>query len=238
MQMTLTLALVVLCGLALLLGWLVYLLIRQHGQLLLDHDRLEDRLAAVERLLKGRPETLQDPTAAQPEPGSGGLARRAAGVLYRTVTLRDGSHFEVAVDPRLIDPISRGVVGGDFWFLHDFYLLLDLMRPGDTVLDLGGHIGTFSLAAAALGCRVVCVEAAPVYAALLRASGARNGFDRMVVVQAVATDQEGTVQFLPNGPWGTVSNAAVARSPSLIYGTEHALVTIAAVTIDGLLEEL
>jgi FkbM family methyltransferase len=238
MQMIQTLALVVLLGLALLLGWLVYLLIRQHGQLLLDQDKLEDRLAAVEHVLEVRADGVQPPRVAPPKPGWRGQDSGAAGVLYRTVTLKNGSHFEVAVDPRLIDPISRGVVDGNFWFLHDFYPLLDLMRSGDTVLDLGGHIGTFSLAAAALGCHVVCVEAAPDNAALLRASVARNGFDHMVVVQAVATDQEGTVQFLANGPWGAVSNAAVARSPSLIYSTERAPVTTAAVTIDGLLGKL
>jgi hypothetical protein len=200
--MTQTLALVVLWGLVLLLGWLVYLLIRQHGQLLLDHERLQDRLAGLERILEERADGVHRSTAAPRKPSSAGQPSRAAGVLFRTVALKDGSRFEIAIDPRLIDPISRGIVAGDFWFLHDFYVLLDLMKPGDTVLDLGGHVGTFSLAAAALGCRVVCIEAAPENAALLRASVARNGFDRMLVVQAVATDQEGTVRFLPNGPWG------------------------------------
>ena len=49
--------------------------------------------------------------------------------------------------------------------------------------------------------------------------------------EAIATDHEGTSRFLPNGPWGTVSNAAVARSPALIYGSEHAPVTVRALTI-------
>jgi FkbM family methyltransferase len=237
-QLIPTLALVVLGGAVLVLGWLVYLLIRQHGQLLLDHDRLEDRLAGLERVLEERATGVHASTAGAREPGSDGQPSRPASVLYRTVELNDGSRFEVAVDRRLIDPISRGVVVGDSWFLYDFSLLLDLMKPGDTVVDLGGHVGTFSLAAAALGCRVACIEAAPENAALLRASAARNGFDRMHVIQAAAIDHEGTLRFLPNGPWGTVSNTAVVQSASLIYGMQHAPVTVRALTIDGLLDEL
>jgi FkbM family methyltransferase len=238
MQLTPIVALVVLWGVVLVLCWLVYLLTRQYGQLLLDHERLQDRLAGAERILQGRVDGVHGSTAGPRNPGSAGQQGRPAGVLYRTVALKDGSRFEVAIDRRLIDPISRGILVGDFWFLHDFYLLLDLMKPGDTVLDLGGHVGTFSLAATALGCRVACIEAAPENAALLRASVARNAFDRMHVIQAVATDHEGTVRFLPNGPWGTVSNTAVAHSPALIYGTEHVPVTVRALTIDGLLGEL
>lgn len=112
------------------------------------------------------------------------------------------------------------------------------MKPGDTVLDLGGHVGTFSLIAAALGCRVACVEPAPRNVALLRASVARNGFDRMRVVAAAVTDREGTLEFLPHGPWGTTSNAAVAQSPALIYASEHAPVTVRAVKVDGLVRKL
>jgi FkbM family methyltransferase len=239
MQMTPTAALlVVLWGVVLVLGWLVYLLIRQHGQLLLHHDKLQERLSTVERLLDGRVNGVHTAPAAPSQPGLAAPPSRPAGVVYRTVVLKNRTRFEVAIDRRLIDPISRGIVTGDFWFLHDFYLLLDLMKPGDAVLDLGGHVGTFSLAAAALGCRVACIEAAPDNAALLRASVARNGFDRMHVIEAIATDHEGTSRFLPNGPWGTVSNAAVARSPALIYGSEHAPVTVRALTIDGLLGEL
>jgi FkbM family methyltransferase len=237
MDLAQTVALVLLWGLVLLLGWLVYLLMRQHGQVLLDHDQLRHRLAGVERILEGRAEPLHEPTLRPSEPGEAGQATPPAGVLFRTVTLKNGRHFEIAIDARLMDPISQGVASGDSWFVQDYSVLLDLMKPDDAVVDLGGHVGTFSLAAAALGCRVMCIEAAPDNAALLRASAARNGFDRLLVVAAAATDHEGTSQFLPNGPWGTIANAAVSRSPALIYGREHAPVNVPAVTVDGLLRE-
>jgi FkbM family methyltransferase len=235
-----TLVLIVLCGLVLLVlvGWLVYLLIRQYGQVLLDQESLQERVAAIEGIHEDTSEGVHHLRTGPRHPRSANQPWPASGVLYGPVVLKDGTSFEVAIDPRLIDPISRGVVQQNFWFLHDFYLLLDLMKPGDIVLDVGGHIGTFSLAAAALGCRVVCIEAAPDNAALLVASVARNRFDRMNVIHAVATDHEGTVRFLPNGPWGTVSNTAVARSPSLIYGRKHTPATVRALAIDDLLGEL
>src|SRR6266849_9561383 len=131
----------ILCGIVLALGWLVYLLIRRHGRLLLDYDRLQDRLAGVEQILAQRPDGVDGEIAGPRNPTPAGQPSRVAGVLYRTLVLKDGSRFEVAIDPRLIDPISRAVIGGEFWFLDDFSLLLDLMKPGDMVLDLGGHIG-------------------------------------------------------------------------------------------------
>jgi FkbM family methyltransferase len=85
---------------------------------------------------------------------------------------------------------------------------------------------------------VLCVEAAPSNVRLLQAGAARNGFDQVLVVHGAATDYEGTVGFLPNGPWGTIVNPAVARAPSLIQARWLAPVTVPAVTVDALLARL
>jgi FkbM family methyltransferase len=156
------------------------------------------------------------------------------------VTLKNGIYFDMAIDiQRLgVDTIIRGIFDGQTWFMDDFYVLLDRMRPGDAVLDLGGHVGTFALAAAALGCRVTCVEAAPANVALLNASVARNGFTNMRVVWGAISDREGTLKFLPHGPWGTVANPSVLRSPDMIQASELAPITVPALTVDGLLHRL
>jgi FkbM family methyltransferase len=73
------------------------------------------------------------------------------------------------------------------------------------VLDVGAHIGTFALPAAAAGCRVLALEPAPANAALLEAAAARNGFRELEVVAAAASDRPGPVFFHPNGPWGHVA---------------------------------
>ena len=106
--------------------------------------------------------------------------------------------------------------------------MLQIIRTGDVVVDLGAHIGTFSLAAPAAGCKVLAVEASPHTVALLRASAAHNGFRDLRVTHAAVNDTPGTLQFCPHGPWGHVASPAVGL-PSI---------KVAAVSIDGQLERI
>ncbi|MGA7672064.1 MAG: FkbM family methyltransferase [Nitrolancea sp.] len=151
--------------------------------------------------------------------------------------LSEDVSFKIAVGGRATDPISQAARTGDNWFLDDYRVLFGLMKQGDVVLDVGAHIGTFGLAAAALGCQVVCIEAAPENVALLRASAAVNGFEHLHVVSGAATNHDGAVRFLPNGPWGTIANPTVLSSPSAIYARELNPIDVPAVTIDRLLTE-
>src|SRR5262249_7130458 len=107
-------------------------------------------------------------------------------------------------------------------------LLHHLTPAGGRVLDLGAHFGVFSLAAAAAGYCVAAVEASPLNAAVLRASAARNGFDRLTVLHACVADRPGTANFLGYGPFGHIIAADDPR---------HGVIVRAA-TVDGLLDEL
>ena len=151
-----------------------------------------------------------------------------AEALYRTITLADDVRFAIAVNPAHGDHLTRAIVDGAWAYPPEFRLLFRLLRPGQVVLDLGAHVGTFSLAAAALGCRVVAVEGSPDNAALLGESVARNGFGQMQVVWAAVSDHEGVVEFVPHGPFGTIANR-VTTGPTI---------RVRAVTVDGLLREL
>ena len=73
------------------------------------------------------------------------------------------------------------------------------LRPGDTVLDIGAHIGVHSLTAARRlgevgGGRVVAFEPAPDSAANLRRAAERNGLD-VEVVTAAAGACAGTIEL-------------------------------------------
>lgn len=213
-------------------SWLLARLLKQHEQGVLAHNELRERLNLAEQHLdaiRSKADTLSSDTSPS--------------ITYHTVTLNNERSFEVAIDPQLSDPISSAVAAGDSWFLDDYAVLLDLMQPGDTVLDLGGHIGTFSLAAAALGCRVVCVEASPGNVTLLQASVTRNNFANMQVIHGAVTDHEGTLEFVSNGPWGTIANATVDLNPSMIYSnvvpsSQLGRKKVPALTVDALLERL
>lgn len=145
-----------------------------------------------------------------------------------TIGLAEGLRYEIMVDRTSADPITTTFLTGHCLFQDLVSLMLELVSQGDVVLDVGAHIGTFTLAAAAAGCQVLAIEAAPVNADLLRRSVHRNGFHGVRVASAAVSDEPGTVQFCPIGPWGTVTNgraSALARE-------------VPAVTIDELLFEL
>jgi FkbM family methyltransferase len=152
-------------------------------------------------------------------------AKSASKELYRTIAIREGLSFDIAIGAEADDPFSQAFAQGNFPSGPLTDLMFQLVRPSDFVLDLGAHVGTFSLAAAALGCRVLSVEASPRNATLLQASLARNGFPNMQVAHAAVSDRAGAVRFIPNGPHGVVYTPAVDL-PS---------VTVPALTVDQLL---
>ncbi len=160
-------------------------------------------------------------------------------IAANTVLVHDPAGFAIVVDAGADDPISRSLRVPVPWLKRclnrwrrsaapHFDTLRRLVRRGSRVLDLGAHIGTFTLAAAALGCEVIAVEASPQNARLLRASVEQNGFTQVHVIQAVVSDRAGTVLFSCYGPFGHVFTPAT-NLPSI---------DVPAVRIDDLLAEI
>lgn len=145
-----------------------------------------------------------------------------------TVEARSGVRFEVVVETEATDFLSIGYARGEYF--DDYNRLLEVVSraigPRGRVLDLGGHIGSFALGAAASGYEVVAIEASPRNADLLRRSAARNGFDRLRVIHAAVADRPGTLRFCVAGPYGHV----VADGST---GIE-----VRAARVDDLLDEL
>lgn len=153
----------------------------------------------------------------------------STGVGFYPLTVAEGVRCYVALAPRAADPISAGIAAQVYAYPPGHRLLFGLMRPGDTVVDLGAHVGSFALAAAALGCRVLAIEAAPDNVALLRAGVERNGFGAVRVVAAAAGEHVGSVAFVPDGPYGGVAGPYPSALPSI---------DVRAETLDHLVDEL
>jgi FkbM family methyltransferase len=138
--------------------------------------------------------------------------RVTPGGRWTRLELPWGKSLEIMVPP-------SGDLIGDYiqqtggYFPPSFDLSLAMLRPGSVVLDLGAHLGTFSLAAAASGHRVIAVEASPRNAEFLRASAQANGFDNVLVVHVAVNDHPGTVRFRPEGAWGQITEG---WSPGLV----------------------
>jgi FkbM family methyltransferase len=143
--------------------------------------------------------------------------QNAAPVICEAGTV-EGIRFKIAIDPRApvgqsqhTDPIARAFLQGapspNGALLR---LMLALVRPNDFVVDLGAHVGTFALTAAAAGCRVLAVEGSAQNAALVRRSVLENGWDdRVEVIHAAVGSRDGEVAFSSYGPWGHVATPQV-----------------------------
>jgi FkbM family methyltransferase len=126
------------------------------------------------------------------------------GGLWTGLRLPWGQTLEIVVPPSG-DNIGDFVQATGAYFPESFELALGLIGPGSLALDLGAHLGTFSLAAAARGHDVVSVEASPRNAGFLRASARANRFDRVRVVEVAVSDAPRTVRFRPEGAWGQIT---------------------------------
>lgn len=121
------------------------------------------------------------------------------------VRLPDGTAFQVCLSDADQDPISAAVRGGHYYHDGHWPLFQGFFKPGGVVVDLGVHVGVFTLAAAAAGCRVLAVEANPRNVALVQASIAANGFAHVRLAHRAVGDGPGEVMFECNGPYGHVA---------------------------------
>nr|WP_210382275.1 FkbM family methyltransferase [Jiella sonneratiae] len=114
-----------------------------------------------------------------------------------------------------------------------------LVRPGDLVFDVGAHVGDRSAAFAALGARVVAVEAQPRLARLLRWQARLT--PGLTVVEAAAGAAPGTLTLRLNAgnpSVASVSAAFVAAASQGAPGWQGQVwdetVEVECVTLDGL----
>jgi FkbM family methyltransferase len=139
-----------------------------------------------------------------------------------------GITYELVIDLDLGDPIGRQVVDGRWKLSPALMWLLASVEPGDTVLDLGAHYGTFTIPAAKLGARVVAVEGSPRNAAVLRSACEHNGLDNVQIVEAVVDGATAEVEFVDLGPYGTIS------TPTICSETGYPTIRRVTTTVDEL----
>ncbi len=149
---------------------------------------------------------------------------RRARRMERLVTMGSQSAHAVALDPESVVDATTHI--GPLWLNradtlvtpsiaeHGMYeahvtaLLLRLLRPGMTFVDVGANIGYFSVLASKLvgpEGLVIAVEPGPNNVSLLRANLWRNGCGNAVVLPIAAYDHRGHVQLVLN-PQGGAGN--------------------------------
>lgn len=78
-------------------------------------------------------------------------------------------------------PIVREVVEKRSYFAGKFFTV----EPNDVVVDIGAHIGTFSVLAASMGAAVISYEPTSINFALLKDNTEINGFHHTIYKKAV-----------------------------------------------------
>ena len=155
-------------------------------------------------------------------------------LAFVPVAIAGAPTVHVCIDRSADDPVAA-------WFAYHDWIdepvqraFLELVRRDSRVLDLGCHLGTFSLAASALGAEVLAVDAAPAHVELLSRAAHHNGFGRLRVVHAAIADERvggtrapGVVPFIVRSIHGHVQ---ASDQPS-----EDAI-EVPAASVDQLLE--
>jgi FkbM family methyltransferase len=130
---------------------------------------------------------------------------------WARLELPGGGSLDLAL-PDTYDSVAHYVLGAGKYSPPHFELALALTRRDGVVLDLGAHLGTFTLAAAASGRRVIAVEASPRNVDLLRESARVNGLDGLITFVPVAVgNRSGSVRFRQEGAWGQIAGSGGGR---------------------------
>jgi FkbM family methyltransferase len=91
-------------------------------------------------------------------------------------------------------------------------VLSETTKAGDQVIDLGCHVGTFSIGASAMGRKVLSVDASLFHLSLVAHSKDINRFPQLRLSYAAISQHEGTVRFVENGLFGSIDFAGDSSS--------------------------
>jgi FkbM family methyltransferase len=176
------------------------------------------------------------------------FAARTAPVQHARATYL-GDHTALALlnrqlmiylDTRGMD-IAPHLMTHGTWEPDELQAFQRMVRPGDTVLDLGAHLGVFTLTAAAKvgpAGHVHAFEPNPRHAGLLRRSVAVNGFTPRVTLHLASVgDAPGaaTLLFEPEWSGGGFLDAAIPEAAP--RGDGRQALTTRMVAVDDLLAD-
>lgn len=122
---------------------------------------------------------------------------------HRALTYLRSGH-KIFVDTRSVD-IGTHLMWGGQWETDYVTAFLNLLRPGDRVLDIGANHGVYALLAASKvgpSGHVYAFEPSRNFCDLIRASVSVNGFDeRVTVVNSAVADREFDTELLADVHW-------------------------------------
>jgi FkbM family methyltransferase len=149
-------------------------------------------------------------------------------LAFSHVRISGSPPVEFCLDPSAGDPVAAWLLEHDWIDEPVMRAFLGLVGPGTRVIDLGCHLGTFSLPAAALGAEVIAVDASARHVHLLRMAARRNGFASLHTIHGAVSNEGHPVQFIERSIHGRVW---LENEPDLPTAT------VPTVSVDDLVEQ-
>lgn len=141
----------------------------------------------------------------------------------------------IFIDPQ-DEVVSAHLIRDGFWEPNVTRVVRRLVRPGDSVIEVGANHGYFTMVmtrAAGDDGRVIALEANERLAALARRSVTFNGYGHRVRILAkAAADRPGSLAFITSR---RLSGSGHALVPESALGEDQVVTTVEAVRLDDLL---
>lgn len=172
------------------------------------------------------------------------IGRRLQPWMARTAFV-DEIHEVNGVQMRIPRPQDSAAGSSEFHMALGTYEKQELeyvvshLSPGDTFLDVGAHVGYFTLPAAKAvgsGGQVIAIEPSPASVAVLRANTELNGLSWIKVFEVGASDDNGP-GLLVRSPKSAMWNSLVRRAQPAGVKDGRDTVAVSKLTIDTILAE-
>lgn len=149
--------------------------------------------------------------------------------------------IDLVTDNSVQDWISQLCDTGNIWERDTSGAISRILKPGDCFVDVGAHVGWFTLLAASIvgpTGHVIAFEPMPDNFMRLSSNVALNGFqDRVLCIQAAVSSEDGAKKF-----WINADNSGahglydVSNHPLAVKTRENPeAITVATVTLDDIL---
>lgn len=184
----------------------------------------------IERAFANSPEYM---ASADSDRLSQGHAIGEDDLLAKYLQFPGGASAYLLLPAASADPIVTAYRRGEMPNNYMLDLLLQFSTAGDKVVDLGCHVGSFSIGAAAMGRKVLAVDAAQNHVDWVGQSAKLNGFRDVATCCAAIAADFGKRRFLSNGLYGRLDYAGDAA-----YTTEVPARPLAAILTAFAFEKL
>ena len=157
--------------------------------------------------------------------------------LFAPTRVRIEPHVSMLLDPN--DLVSRVILETGAWEPESWLAIRSHLRPGDTFVDVGAHIGYHSLKAAAVvgpSGRVIAVEPNARTVRELQDNIRESGAESIIVQPVACSDTEGSIELFV-APRANTGQTSLSRQNASQAGSAVESYRVRARPLDAVIRE-